>query len=650
MEWLRNRLRTMSPAEILSRVVDVGKHVCLRLSLERVQGRARRPSRTCKPSFFLASLNGHLDKILPQQKNSVLEAADRWLQHRANYFALRDAPLGNPINWHCDYSSGVTCPMKYSALINYRRTDVTGDAKYVWELNRLQHLVMFALAGVWTGNEEYTKEINRRTLSWQAQNPFMMGLNWKSPLEAGMRLISWAYVLFLYSGLRERQEVYPSSMGEVVYQHLYFVRNFYSKYSSANNHLIGEMAGLYVGSVFWPHYRESSEWRALARRKLIEEIARQVESDGVGKERATEYQVFIIELFLMVGALAQLIGDPFPRDYWDRLTSMVRYLSTVSNRAGCLPMFGDGDSGQAVWLPETTADRAHDIIGICRFYKGQTSGLDVRSTLLLWGQAPQEIPVARVSQSCKNLEVFPDGGYYVLANDRGNENELVVVFDAGPLGLAPLNAHGHADALSFWLSYGGLEFLIDPGTYCYHSSALWRAYFRGTAAHNTIRVDQTDQSVPGGTFLWREAAHCRVEQTNDSGAFAEVAGSHDGYCRLKDPVVHKRNLRLFKKFRSLAITDFVECQGPHEVELFLHFSEKCQLWRTGPVSFEASNGNRRIVIHLDSRFVPQLYHGSIDPIFGWVSPVFGVKKPAFTLVARASVASSTQFLTDISPI
>jgi len=55
------------------------------------------------------------------------------------------------------------------------------------------------------------------------------------------------------------------------------------------------MAGLYVASVFWPSYKESSSWRSFSRSKLIEEMARQVEADGVGKERAIEYQIFILE-------------------------------------------------------------------------------------------------------------------------------------------------------------------------------------------------------------------------------------------------------------------------------------------------------------------------------------------------------------------
>jgi Heparinase II/III-like protein/Heparinase II/III N-terminus len=640
----------MSPAEMVSRFADVGRHVALSLSLERIQNRARKSPRYRTEPFALRSLNGQLDATPPQVKKHVIDFADQWLKHRANFFALRGTPLGEPINWHCDYSSGVTAPIKYSGLVNYRNVTVAGDVKYIWELNRLQHLVTLALAMAWTGNDAYGKEIERQTLSWQSQNPFMMGLNWKSPLEAGMRLISWAYVLFLTSGSHQAEGIYPNWMREIIYLHQYFIKKFYSKNSSANNHLIGEMVGLYVGAVFWPWYRESAGWRAFARRKLIEEMFRQVEADGVGKERATEYQAFIIELFLIAGSLGQLIREPFPQKYWDRLNQMLGFLSALCNRAGDLPIFGDGDSAQAIWLPETTPERVRDLIRLSESHEANALNSDLRSQLLLWGQAPHEIPIGPVGQSRDNLEVFPDGGYCVLASDRGGENEILAVVDGGPLGLPPLNAHGHADALSFWLSYGGREFLIDPGTYCYQSSSLWRSYFRGTGAHNTIRIDGENQSIPGGTFLWREAAQCRIEQVEHTDEFVDVRGSHDGYRRLPDPVVHARSLRLFKKSRVLLITDRVECQGTHDIEFFFHFSEKCQVRQAGANSFEVASSNKRLAILIDSRFKPELYRGSEDPIFGWISRTFGVKTPCFTLVARAGITGSTEFRTEITAL
>src|SRR5262249_21664615 len=250
-------------------------------------------------------------------------------------------------------------------------------------------------------------------------NQFMMGLNWKSPLEIGMRLITWAYVLFVAGNAGQKRERFHKVLQHTLYQHQYFIRKFYSKNSSANNHLIGEMAGLYVGSVVWPRYRESAAWRAFARQKLIEEMFRQVEADGVGKERATEYQVFIIEFFVLAGALGHLIGDPFPQEYWARLTRMLGFLSAISNRAGDLPMFGDGDSGLAVWCPETPPERIRHLVGVTPFHRTPPVYSNLRSMLLLWGQSPQKLPFRQLPLPKQNLEVFPDGGYYVLAANRG---------------------------------------------------------------------------------------------------------------------------------------------------------------------------------------------------------------------------------------
>ena len=647
MEWLTNRLLTMPPAEIVSRIADVGRHVSLRLSLNRVRSGATKSLRHDVLPFGIPSLNGQLSETPAQLKDRVIAAADKWLEHRAHFFALADSPLGEAINWHCDYSSGVIGPLKYSGLINYRDVSVVGDVKYIWELNRLQHLILLALAMAWTGNQAYGKEIERQTLSWQTQNAFMMGLNWKSPLEAAMRLISWAYVAFLQSGLQKRAEMSPGTTREVLYQHQYSIRKFYSKHSSANNHLIGEMAGLYVGSVFWPWWRESADWQAFARRKLIEEMFRQVEPDGVGKERATEYQAFIVELFLMAGALGQRVGDPFPSEYWGRLTRMIRFLAAIRNRTGELPSFGDSDSGQAVWLPETTVQRVRGLVRVVPSDEAEVPAASLRSRLLLWGQAPAEMPFEKARGSNDNVEIFPEGGYCVLAGNRGGEEEMIAVFDAGDLGLPPLNAHGHADALSFWFSYGGREFLIDPGTYCYHRSPLWRSYFRGTCAHNTIRVDGEDQSVPGGTFLWREPARGRIQHFENADEFVEVSGVHEGYRRLADPVIHQRRLRLFKKSPRLAIDDRLECDGAHALELFFHFSEKCDVRLTGANSCAASNGGKHIEICFDRGLELELYRGSEAPMFGWVSRTFGVKQPTFTVVARGKIRGNTQLVTEI---
>jgi Heparinase II/III-like protein/Heparinase II/III N-terminus len=646
INWLSNRLKTMGPAEVISRLGDVGRHLTMCVSHKAVRGRARKFLQEGCNLFNIPGIAGQLALVPEHVKIGIFATANQWLDHRASFFALRDSPLGNPINWHRDYSSGLVAPLRYSGFVNHRDVVVAGDIKYIWELNRLQHIVLLALAYYWSGDDAYRLEIEKQTISWLQQNPFMKGPNWKSPLEAGMRLISWALVSFLFAQSNQVDVIIRTGLHEMIYQHQYFIRKFHSKHSSANNHLIGEMASLFVSSVFWPWFKESASWRKYSRQKLIEEIDRQVEADGVDKERSTEYQASVVEFFLLAGALGRFIGDPFPQEYWDRVARMIAFLTAISSRAGDLPMFGDGDSAQVVWLPETLVERLNSLTGIFHFREYPVCS-DLRLVLLLWGQTPGDLPIPSVPLSTQNLQIFPDGGYYVVATDRGGDDELLIVLDAGPLGLSPLNAHGHADALSIWLSYGGCEFLIDPGTFCYYTDPDWRSYFRGTAAHNTVRVDGLDQSVAHGPFLWHQAAHCQLERLDDQGEFLCAEGFHDGYQRLSDPVIHKRGLRLAKKSRTLIITDRLECCGTHEVELFFHFAEKCQIKKSGSRSFEVSNCHKRLSIQLDRRLNPVIYRGSERPIFGWVSRTFGVKEPSFTLIGRVTVTGSTEFHTQI---
>ena len=40
----------------------------------------------------------------------------------------------------------------------------------------------------------------------------------------------------------------------------------------------------------------------------------------------------------------------------------------------------------------------------------------------------------------------------------------------------------------------GYPFLVDPGTYAYHTHAEWRKYFVSTLAHNTVTINNADQA------------------------------------------------------------------------------------------------------------------------------------------------------------
>src|SRR5205823_3719374 len=124
-------------------------------------------------------------------------------------------------------------------------------------------------------------------------------------------------------------------------------------------------------------------------------------------------------------------------------------------------------------------------------------------------------------------------------------SDSVLVFDCGPIGFGPAG-HGHADALSLQLHAGDYAFLTDPGAYSYNLDYGWRDAFRTTRAHNTIAVDDEPQSIPADRMSWTRMAHAAAREWVATPWFDLVAGEHDGYRRLPDPVRHHRVVAFIK--------------------------------------------------------------------------------------------------------
>jgi uncharacterized heparinase superfamily protein len=231
---------------------------------------------------------------------------------------------------------------------------------------------------------------------------------------------------------------------------------------------------------------------------------------------------------------------------------------------------------------------------------------------------------------------FPDGGYYILGSDFETDKEVRLIVDAGPLGFRSIAAHGHADALSFTLSIAGREFLTDPGTYAYHTKQKWRNYFRGTSAHNTVRVDGVDQSVIAGNFMWSRKAEARCEVWRPADDYDYFCGSHNGYSRLDDPVTHRREIRLDKIAHIISVTDTLACNGEHEIEQFWHFSEDCRIKLQG-AEIVVENGDVRLLIETPDDAIVEAFKSQENPPLGWVSRRFDIKVPATTVVVRSRI-------------
>lgn len=650
LAWAIRRLRAMSGGEVAYRI---GQRVRNDLDFFNAPASAPIIRKLAAGKPWVAPLPRAFDAA------KYAAAADRILAGDFQIFALRPAHLGFPPHWNRDPKTGTIAPLSRSTRIDYRDEALVGDIKYLWEPSRHAALVTLAQAWHLTGDSKFASGCQLLLDSWFEQCPYAVGPHWTSSLELALRLVNWSFAWHLLGGAQS--VVFQGVAGEAfrarwltsIHQHCYFISRHLSRHSSANNHLLGELTGLFVASVTWPLWTSSERWRDSAHRELEREALKQNSVDGVNAEQAIWYHHEVADMLIVAGLVGRANGCDFDSSYWQRLEAMLAFLASIMDVSGNVPNFGDADDAVIAPLDPHEAAVYRSLLarGAVLFgrpeFQLKAGAFDDKSRWLLGDAA--EGSYVRSAGDATRLPVqrrFEHGGYYVLGDHFDSTREVRVVADAGPLGYLAIAAHGHADALSFTLSASGCELLIDPGTFAYHTHKRWRDYFRGTIAHNTVRVDLQDQSLNAGNFLWLAHARARLvsfEITPDEECWI---AEHDGYSRLPDPVVHRRELRFVRATATLTVRDELLCRKEHQLELPWHFAEGCEV-RLDAGALIARNGPAVLRMTLPTAARWQLVQGQEDPPLGWISRAFDSKRPTTTLLGELAIRGTTTLVTEL---
>ncbi|MHB1937805.1 MAG: heparinase II/III family protein [Acidobacteriaceae bacterium] len=652
LAWKFSRLRAMGVEEIVWRTRQ-----WLGVSLERL---GRGGARHVPAPYGRAGAPWLREFPQGFDISCYRSAGDRILSGYFDVFALQSAPLGFPPEWNRDPQTGARAPLTFGKTINYRNDALVGNIKYLWEPNRHLELVKLAQAYHLTGEMRYAEGARRLLESWFAQCPYPLGPNWTSALEQALRLTNWAFSWHLLGGDDSPLFKVPTGPAfkerwlDAVYRHGHFIQGHLSRYSSANNHLLGELMGLFIGAVTWPLWYESRSWADQAQRELEVEALRQNGDDGVNREQATWYQYEVADMMLLAGLVGRVNRRDFSASYWQRLEALLGFVASIMDVSGNVPLFGDADDALiGAFSPEPGFKVFQSLLatGAVLFNRAEfavKSGyFDDKSRWLLGDHAAEVFAALRHAPipAMPPRRAYPEGGMYILGDAFETDAEIRIVADVAPLGYLSIAAHGHADALSFTLSASGREILIDPGTYAYHTKRPWRDYFRGTSAHNTLRVDGLDQSVSGGTFLWLRHARATCQTFESTPEYDRLVGRHDGYLRLPEGVEHGRELTLTKADRRIEVVDRLTGRGRHFVEVFWHFSNACEVILEGD-RLIARHGPVALTLEGPPELEARLLQGSVDPIGGWVSRRFDVLEPATTAV-WSGIADVDQVLRSI---
>ena len=538
---------------------------------------------------------------------SVLSIAERILTHRFPLLAT-EIETGPRISWRRDYAHERESGLSYFKRIPYLDFSVVGDHKFVWELNRHQHLVLLAQAFRLTGEADYLTELFAQLESWLAQNPYQRGINWTSALEVAFRALSWIWVYHLVNS--EMPGPLKKSVLTALYRHGRHLRENLSVYFSPNTHLLGEAVALYAIATLFPQFPGSRAWQAHSSKIVLAQLDFQMKKDGSHFEQSTYYHVYAVDFFLFFYLLAGR-----PERMKPELIRMAEYLYCLLGPNRTLTFLGDDDGGR-MFHPYGRRDCfGRATLATCGIVLEREDWIgsedDLAEQAAWWLGADALHFAKRTQKGSSESRFFEDSGSLFLRSAH-----LFLQMDCGPFGFGGAG-HSHSDTLSLTLQSPRESILVDPGTYTYMGDPAERNWFRGSAAHNTVRVNRMDQAKPLGPFRWSSKPEVEMfgwRKTADGGAA-------DAECRYSD-IRHRRKVLL--QGRRLVVLDEVEGWGDLSCE---------QIWQLGggASGFAFSSS------------------GAISAESSWFSPGYGSKTASTALIVKQAGESLVKIVTVISP-
>jgi len=376
---------------------------------------------------------------------------------------------------------------------------------------------------LWTYNLTYFEFLSQPDLSKEAglklihdfinqQSKVRDGLE---PFPISLRIIFW--VKFL-----AKHQIQDSKIDQSLYVQLLMLHKK-PEYHLLGNHLLENGFALLFGAVFF------NDEKILKQAQLIleEQLKEQILEDGAHFELSPMYhQIMLFRLLDSINLLKnnqQISPSGFLLFLTEKAGLMLGWMGQVTFENGDMPMVNDSINGIA---PTANA----------------------------------------LEKYASELDIFPKvkslktSGYRKI---KMSGYELLV--DVGDIGPDYIPGHAHSDTFNFILYHQHQPLLVDTGISTYEKNRR-RTEERSTLAHNTLMVNDLDQSEVWGGF--RVARRAKVTQLEESAG--KIMATHDGYHRIN--CEHRRTFIYDKQ--GLVIKD--KLTGAHEGTAFFHFHPTVQ--------------------------------------------------------------------------
>jgi len=447
---------------------------------------------------------------------------------------------------------------------------------------------------LWRYNQHYFEDLNaieaegraswhRALLSrWVRENPPGKGVGWE-PYPTALRVVNW--IKWAFGG----RALPPECLRSLAVQARWLMRRL--EFHLLGNHLLAQAKALIFAGLFFQG-EEAEKWLFRGVNIWREQLREQVLLDGGHFERSPMYHSIVLEDLMDLYNLLQAFDANAAA--WGKLIDSLRSRS-ISMRC---------------WL----SSMCHPDREIA-FFNDAAMGV-AASPVELEGYA-RRLGLPALGSSRGGIVHLEESGYL-----RWSADGAVAILDVAPLGPDYLPGHAHADTLSFELSVADQRVLVNSGTSCYGCTQE-RLRQRGTAAHNSVVVDETDSSEVWSGFRVARRAKPLGLKVEEGPQGPRITCAHDGYRRLPGRVIHQRDW-IFSG-RSLFVEDRV--RGAHrKAEAWFHFHPDCT------VETEQAGLRGRALIGCMARVHWEVKRGQASVVPSTYHPRFGESKASKALV------------------
>lgn len=353
-----------------------------------------------------------------------------------------------------------------------------GDIKLIWEASRFPQIYYFINAYAVSNDEKYAYQCIEQIIKWCDENPYPLGVNYKCGQEISFRIFAWIMALEFFSTYISKEDE-CKIVANIYISLLRVDANIdYAVESVKNNHSISEAAGLFIGGLLFPQFRESKLFVQKGLTCLLSETAYQIYNDGSYIQHSFIYQRLVLDVLSFVMVVAKKKDYELPLILKQRHHRMIQFLNSFIQETGWLPNYGANDGSNLFPL---TGDDYRDFRSSLNFASvvncGSSLFIDYQTLIDFF--MLKSLGVAKLDTKIE----FPNGGYYILKNSK--------IFSF-------IRCHSYKDRpsqndmlhLDIW--FEGKNIFCDAGSYSYNIDERMKNNFIGVIGHNTIAINHTN--------------------------------------------------------------------------------------------------------------------------------------------------------------